>query len=143
VFLVSAVAAVAQISRFAGFIVGDACDAVDAAVAALESAAKRQSGDADPFGLKGQDVCFDVRAKTKGGVWMLVVAALSAGAATRFVAKHAERAVERETLQAKASRVVAHASVRVSEEPVNLSVATMQETPPLTPEVTTPYYPDV
>jgi hypothetical protein len=143
VFLVSAVAAVAQISRFAGFIVGDACDAVDAAVAALESAAKRQSGDADPFGLKGQDACFDVRAKTKGGVWMLVVAALSAGAATRFVAKHAERAVERETLQAKASRVVAHASVRVSEEPVNLSVATMQETPPLTPEVTTPYYPDV
>ena len=72
---------------------------------------------------------------------LLVVAALSAGAATRFVAKHAERAVERETLEAR-ERVVARASARVSEEPVNLSVATMPETPPLTPEVT-PYYPDV
>jgi hypothetical protein len=141
VFLVSAVAAVAQISRFAGFIVGDACDAVDAAVAALESAAKRQSGETDPFGLKGQDACFDVRAETRGGCWLLVVAALFAGAATRFVAKHAERAVERETLEAR-ERVVARVSARVSAEPVNLSVATMPETPPLTPEVT-PYYPDV
>ena len=142
VFLVSAVAAVEQISRFAGFIVGDACDAVDSTVAAMESAAKRQSGDADPFGLKGRDVCFDVRAKTKGGCWLLIVAALSMSAATRFVVKHAERAVERETLEAEASRVDAHASARVFEEPVNLSVSTMPETPPLTPEGT-PYYPDV
>jgi len=91
--------------------------------------------------LKGQDACFDVRAETRGGCWLLVVAALFAGAATRFVAKHAERAVERETLEAR-ERVVARVSARVSEEPVNLSVATMPETPPLTPEVT-PYYPDV
>ena len=142
VFLVSAVAAVGQISRFAGFIVGDACDAIDAAVAAMESAAKRQSGDADPFGLKGRDVCFDVLAKTQAGCWLLVVAALSTGAVTRFIVKHAERAVERETLEVAAPRVVAPASARVFEEPVNLSVSTMPETPPLTPEGT-PYYPDV
>ena len=141
-FLVSAVAAVGQISRFAGFIVGDACDAIDAAVAAMESAAKRQSGDADPFGLKGRDVCFDVLAKTQAGCWLLVVAALSTGAVTRFIVKHAERAVERETLEVAAPRVVAPASARVFEEPVNLSVSTMPETPPLTPEGT-PYYPDV
>jgi hypothetical protein len=91
--------------------------------------------------LKGQDACFDVRAETRGGCWLLVVAALFAGAATRFVVKHAERAVERETLEAR-ERVVARVSARVSAEPVNLSVATMPETPPLTPEVT-PYYPDV
>ena len=45
-------------------------------------------------------------------------------------------------LAERRERVVARVSARVSEEPVNLSVATMPETPPLTPEVT-PYYPDV
>ena len=133
VFLVSAVAAVAQISRFAGFIVGNACDAIDAALVGLDDAVKASTSDSneDPLGLKGQDVCFDVRAKTRGGCWVLIAAALFADLATRFVTNHARCAVETETRRRDDARVE-----RLVDDQVDFVA-------PETASTTTPYYPDV
>ena len=133
VFLVSAVAAVSQISRFAGFIVGNACDTVDVALVSLDTALKASSSgsDEDPLGLKGEDVCFDVRAKTRGGCWALIAAALFADLATRFVTNHARCAVETERRRREDARVEGLAD--------DLADVVALETP----STTVPYYPDV
>jgi len=88
--VLSAVAAALQIGRFAAFIVGDGCAFVDARLrqAAAFGAAR---GMDDPFGLRGDDTCFDVAATPTGGCWVLVLAVIIAEVAARRVRATARR----------------------------------------------------